>query len=344
LKKKNNADKITQSLHLYFSGVSLRKSQAHLGVFYPHNASHMTILRWIREYSNLVGNFVDNLKVQNSDSISFDEMEYKTKGKQSFFIDVIDMETRYILSSGYYYSRGMDEMREVLHNAKFKSLNKTSKFFTDGLLIYPQALKKEYNQRPFIVGDQALLKQFGTSVTIIVQSTHPKGAVLLSDETEIDRGRNNDVFWCSVDWGTRFINATLYSPNNQNIFEATRFFEKVKITGTPKFVQTDSASFYPEAFKNVFGRKVKHFRNNVSETGKHNVRIETVFMKIKDRVNDFRGLKALWSAPILMAGIVLQHNFIEQHTTTGQIPSELAGLKLTDEKNRWLGLIKLASQ
>jgi len=144
LKKKNNADKITQSLHLYFSGVSLRKSQAHLGVFYSHNASHMTILRWIREYSAMVGNYVDSLKVQNSDSISFDEMEYKTKGKQSFFIDVIDMETRYILSSGYYYSRGMDEMREVLHNAKFKSLNKTSKFFTDGLLIYPQALKKEY--------------------------------------------------------------------------------------------------------------------------------------------------------------------------------------------------------
>ena len=147
-KKKNNADKITQSLHLYFSGVSLRKSQAHLGVFYPHNASHMTILRWIREYSNLVGNFVDNLKVQNSDSISFDEMEYKTKGKQSWFIDVIDMETRYILSSGYYYSRGMEEMREVLRNAKQRSLNRVIRFDTDGLNIYPQALKKEYHFNP----------------------------------------------------------------------------------------------------------------------------------------------------------------------------------------------------
>jgi len=79
-KKKNNSDKITQAIHLYFSGASLRKSQEHLGVFPPHNASHMTILRWIMEYASLVGAYVDNLKVNNSDSISFDEMKYKTKG------------------------------------------------------------------------------------------------------------------------------------------------------------------------------------------------------------------------------------------------------------------------
>jgi len=36
-------------------------------------------------------------------------------------------------------------------------------------------------------------------------------------------------------------------------------------------------------------------------------------MKIKDRVDDFRGLKALWSAPIIMVGLTIQHNFIEEH-------------------------------
>ncbi len=164
-----------------------------------------------------------------------------------------------------------------------------------------------------------------------------------ADETEIDRGRNNDIFWCSVDWNTRFINATLYSPNNQNIFDATTFLQRVKKSGSAKFVQTDYAGFYPEAFKNTFSRKVEHIRNNVSQTGKHNVRIETVFSKIKDRVIDFRGLKSLWSAPILMAGIVLQHNFVEEHTTLRDFPCERAGLKLDLGQNRWLGLIKLAS-
>jgi len=73
------------------------------------------------------------------------------------------------------------------------------------------------------------------------------------------------------------------------------------------------------------------------------VRIETVFMKVKDRVDDFRGLKSLWSAPILMNGIILQHNWIEAHTTTGKVPCSLAGMDYDLGQNRWLGLIKLAS-
>ena len=83
---------------------------------------------------------------------------------------------------------------------------------------------------------------------------------------------------------------------------------------------------------------------NYGRTGKHNVRIETVFSKIKDRVRLFRGLKKLWSAPILMNGIIIQHNFIEQHSTTGSIPSDKAGLKLGNENNRWLELIQLAAK
>lgn len=76
---------------------------------------------------------------------------------------------------------------------------------------------------------------------------------------------------------------------------------------------------------------------------KYNVRIETVFSKVNDLVGDFRGLKALWSAPILLQGIIIQHNFIEAHTTTRQVPSELAGLKMDLGVNRWSGLIKLSS-
>jgi len=74
------------------------------------------------------------------------------------------------------------------------------------------------------------------------------------------------------------------------------------------------------------------------------VRIETVFMKVKDMVDDFRGLKALWSAPVLMQGIILQHNFIEAHTTTGKVPCELAKLKFDLKQNRWLGLIRLSNK
>jgi len=169
------------------------------------------------------------------------------------------------------------------------------------------------------------------------------------DETDIDRGRDNDVFWCNVDWGTRFINSTMYVPHSQSTEDAITFLKQTCAKGKPKFIQTDAGMFYPRAFQKTFFSQrthdltVEHRIQNYHKTGRHNVRIETVFSKIKDRVDDFRGLKALWSAPILMQGIILQHNFIEAHTTTGKVPSELAGIKMKLGQNRWLDLIKLAS-
>ena len=168
---------------------------------------------------------------------------------------------------------------------------------------------------------------------------------IFADETEIKRGKHNDMFWCSIDWNTRFINATLYSTKSQNIPDAVTLFRKVKKSVNPKFIQTDALGIYPAAFTKVFGsrklrkNKCEHVVINFGKTGFHNVEIETVFMKIKDRVKMFRTLKSEKSAPILMQGIILQHNFVEDHTTTKKLPCDLAGNNPTLQPNRWLGLI-----
>jgi len=196
-------------------------------------------------------------------------------------------------------------------------------------------------------------RRYVLKVSKYVDTLNPQlSGQFYADETEIDREEeHNDIFWCSVDWDTRYINATLYSPNPQNMDDGVEFMQRIKKSKTlPKYIQTDALGLYPKAFKKVFysntgtrEEQPQHIINNVQKTKKHNVRIETVFMKVKDRVDDFRGLKALWSAPILMQGIILQHNFIEAHTTTGKVPCELAGIKMELGQNRWLGLIKKSS-
>lgn len=169
-----------------------------------------------------------------------------------------------------------------------------------------------------------------------------------ADDTEIDCEHRKDHFWCNVDWQTRFINGIHYSLFSGED-EAKEFLQKATNKGLPKFISTDGAMFYPKVFKKLFysnklhGLKVEHKVVNTLKTGKYNVRIETIFSKIKDRVNNFRGLKATWSAPILLAGIVLQHNFIEQHTTIQDYPCQRAKLPTINQQNRWLQLIKTAS-
>ena len=155
-------------------------------------------------------------------------------------------------------------------------------------------------------------RKYVLKVTKYTETLQPQlSGQFYADETEIDREKDhNDIFWCNVDWGTRYINATLYSPYDQNLNDTTKFMEKIKQSKRlPKYIQTDAGVFYPSAFKSVFysnkgkrDEQPQHIVNNVSKTGKHNVRIESVFMKVKDRTQDFRGLKALWSAPILMQG------------------------------------------
>ena len=192
-------------------------------------------------------------------------------------------------------------------------------------------------------------RRYVLKVTNYINTLQPQlSGKFYADETEIDCERRNDIFWVNVDWDTRYINATHYNTYTQDLEEATEFMKKIRQSKRlPKYIQTDAGRFYPTAFTSVFysrykEHRVEHKVINHSKTGKYNVRIETVFMKVKDRVDDFRGLKALWSAPILLQGIILQHNFIEAHTTTGQVPSELAGLKMELGVNRWLGLVRLS--
>lgn len=194
------------------------------------------------------------------------------------------------------------------------------------------------------------VRKYVKKVSKFIDNLQPKlSGKYYADETEIRRNKKDDVFWCCVDWDTRFIHSTLYSGRPQNMIDAKKFFRRIKATKQTRFIQTDAGVFYPTAFRKVFGqgkrkynREVEHRINNVSKTKKHNVRIETVFSKIKDRVDDFRGFKALWSAPILMAGLIIQHNFIEQHTTVKDYPCERAGLNLKFSENRWLELIRLS--
>tara|TARA_Y100000310_G_scaffold345315_1_gene463677 strand:+ start:325 stop:1194 length:870 start_codon:yes stop_codon:yes gene_type:complete len=141
---RNDPTKITQALHMYFSGISLRKSQEHLGIFCNHNASHMTVLRWIRKYATMVSKFTDNLNLKCGEELMSDEMEDSVKGKQCWFVDVMDTKTRYIVSSDLMRSKTIENMADVLANAKKKTGTQIKIVTTDGLQGYSRILKRSF--------------------------------------------------------------------------------------------------------------------------------------------------------------------------------------------------------
>jgi transposase-like protein len=141
---RNNPQKITCAIDLFYRGVSTRKVQEHFKAFYPHNSSHKSIYKWIVKYSRVISQFTDNLKLNVGKELQIDEMEMGSKKSQfrGWFIDSIDTKTRFMVASEFTKHRDLKEVKNVLGRAKYKTENQFEIITSDGWLAYPTAIQK----------------------------------------------------------------------------------------------------------------------------------------------------------------------------------------------------------
>jgi transposase-like protein len=159
---RNTPEKITCALDLFFRGVSTRKVQEHFQAFYPHNSSNVSIYNWIVKYSKMINVFTDKLKIKKSEELQVDEMEYhrrhsrKTKKEVSkdWFIDSIDVKTRYMVNADYFKSRGQKEIKIVLGKAKYKTDGYVTTITTDGWQVYTKSVKQVFGYYNFQRGEK----------------------------------------------------------------------------------------------------------------------------------------------------------------------------------------------
>ncbi len=144
-KMKNHENKITACMDMYYSGMSLRKIQAHLQMFYPKNSHYSSIYRWIVKYADMISKVTDKLPVNSGIELMSDEMEYKRLGKQNWFVDTLDTTTRFMVSSGFIQSRTNEDLIRILREAKNKTNGSIRIVTTDALLGYPAVLRKTFN-------------------------------------------------------------------------------------------------------------------------------------------------------------------------------------------------------
>jgi len=141
---RNAPQKVTLCLDLFYRGVSTRKVQEHLQTFYPHNSSNVSIYKWILKYSKIISEFTDGLKLKVGKEIQVDEMEYKVKKQKSWFIDAIDTETRFMVSSEFAKTREQTELKKVILKAKQKTDNQIQICTTDGYTAYKNVVRKVF--------------------------------------------------------------------------------------------------------------------------------------------------------------------------------------------------------
>ena len=179
---RNNPQKITLCLDLFYRGVSTRKIREHLRAFYPHNSSDVSIYKWIVKYSNQISNLTDKLKLQVGKELQIDEMQYSRRkdikgGKEeNWFIDTIDTKTRFMVASKFCKSRGKEEIKSVLKKAKEKTEKQIKVVTTDGLLTYENAIRKTFGlkkkNKSFGVEHNQVNASKGEGFNILIERLH----------------------------------------------------------------------------------------------------------------------------------------------------------------------------
>lgn len=144
-KFKSSGKIITLAIDLYFKGVSLRKIKHHLKQFYDFDIDHSTIYRWITHFTKMIDSYVEKLTPDSSGMWNVDEQAIKSKGKQAWAWNVIDTETRFLITSMISEGREITDARRLFQKAKEITKVKPNIIITDGLQAYRQSIEKEFN-------------------------------------------------------------------------------------------------------------------------------------------------------------------------------------------------------
>lgn len=148
-KSKYNADLVTLTLDLYFSGLSLRKIARTIGDHYDFRLGYTTIYSWIQRYVPLISQYVSTLTPQLSDTWHADELFVKMKGginhqkskNMAFLWNVMDRRTRFLLASKLSSRRDVygasQAFKEAVKNARG---SEPERIVTDSLRGYSEAI------------------------------------------------------------------------------------------------------------------------------------------------------------------------------------------------------------
>jgi transposase-like protein len=150
---------VCQCIDLYFKGVSLRKIAHHIGQTHKGlSISHVMIYYWIKRYTKIISDYVDDLNPKIGDLWHADEMMVKVKQdgikyhgqgvcEWAWVWNCMDADTRFLLANQVTTRRGLKDVRRLFSKAKDVAKSRPEVLITDGLMTYPRAIRKEFGWR-----------------------------------------------------------------------------------------------------------------------------------------------------------------------------------------------------
>lgn len=140
---KGNGKIMTLILDLYFKGISLRGIQDHLKQFYEMNLDHSNILRRIQKYSGIIDDYVKTLKPEVADIWNHDEMKIQAGGKWKWLWNIMDEETKFLITTKVTTKLKIKNTREFFNQAREQAQKQPTFLITDGRHPITSSIEKE---------------------------------------------------------------------------------------------------------------------------------------------------------------------------------------------------------
>jgi len=181
---KTSVTPIASAMSCYFGGMPLDAIQRHLQQQYDLYMSESGIYNWIVRFSKEAVKKAKEFKPDTGDTWVADETVIKVGGKNIWFWDVIDKDSRYLLASRLSTTRTTKDAALVMKEAQRAAGKTPKKIITDRLAAYIDGIElvfgadtKHVQSKPFIDKDS----------TNVIERFHGT----MKDRTNVIRGFKN---------------------------------------------------------------------------------------------------------------------------------------------------------
>lgn len=141
---RNKRHIIATALDLYFDGMSVRKVQKQIEYIFRVKVSQVAVYKWIIKYSELVKEYVDSFKMDLGEEWHVDETVIKIDGKDRWFWEIIDKETRFMVAGHLSESRTTKDCMNLFREAKTRAKERPKLVYSDGCFAYRKGFTKVF--------------------------------------------------------------------------------------------------------------------------------------------------------------------------------------------------------
>jgi len=187
---KVNKHAIVTAISLYFDGLSVRKVSRQLENIYGEKVSQVTVWKWVQKYSQMVSEYTKTLTPDLSGKWHHDETVIRCDGRNEWFWEMIDEDTRFLVASHLSEVRTTQDSVTIFRKAMEQAKRRPQALFVDGSHTYDGAYNKVFFSR-YKINRVEFVKRVGIrsrETNNIVERVHET----LKERTKIMRGFKNE--------------------------------------------------------------------------------------------------------------------------------------------------------